>query len=196
MLRCARFLVVLPLMSAIVALSAHTSVAQPPRTRPPQTVPPETRPPETLPPDRRTPTPDDVPRRDPGAWPKTRQPGQQRYQGRQSRSRAPGEFRIRVRPGDRPSSSWYVGVYTQRAPRGVRLSGIAPGGPAHRFGLERDDYILDAGGYVVGEYEGAYYPLAYALEFAAGPNGWVEFLVWNKRTFDEETLWVQLQRRR
>jgi hypothetical protein len=70
-----------------------------------------------------------------------------------------------------------------------------PRGPAQRFGLEQNDYILDVGGYVVGEYEGVYYPLAQAMDFAADPNGWVELLVWNKRTFAEETLWVQLRRR-
>jgi S1-C subfamily serine protease len=90
---------------------------------------------------------------------------------------------------------WYLGVNVERAPRGIRVSSIAPRGPAHQFGLESGDYILDAGGYVVGEHEGIYYPLAQALDFGADPSGWVEFLVWNKRTFAEETLWVQLRRR-
>ena len=44
-------------------------------------------------------------------------------------------------------------------------------------------YILDVGGYVVGEYQGQYYPLAMAMDYGADANGWAEILVWNKRTF-------------
>jgi hypothetical protein len=61
--------------------------------------------------------------------------------------------------------------------------------------LEAGDYILDVSGFVVGEYNGRFYPLSMAMDYGADPNGWAELLVWNKRTFAEETLWVRFQRR-
>ena len=169
--------------------------AQPPRVRQPESKQPEAKPPAIQPaivPDRggeRQPAPPD--------WPQTRSPGTQRYEGRQSRSqgRASERNEFRVRPGIRPGPSWYLGVYDDRAPRGIRLTKIENGSPASRFGLESGDYILDVGGFVVGDYNGTYYPLSLALSFGTDPSGWAELLVWNRRTYAEETLWVQLRRR-
>ena len=109
-------------------------------------------------------------------------------------SQAPRTVRIdpNVAP---PSQNWFLGVYPARAPKGVRLDSIVGGSPAQQFGLEIGDYILDVGGYVVGEYQNQYYPLSMAMDYGADPNGWAEILVWNKRTFAEQTMWIQFRRR-
>ncbi len=128
-------------------------------------------------------------------WPRMRQPGQRRAEGQrtvQEEARAT----VRVAPNSSPTSqNWYFGVSPERAPRGVRLGSIVNGSAASRFGMEVGDYILDIGGYVVGEYQGQYYPLAMAMDYGADANGWAEILVWNKRTFKEELMWVQFSRR-
>jgi hypothetical protein len=72
---------------------------------------------------------------------------------------------------------------------------VGGGSPAHRFGLEVGDYVLDVGGYVVGEYEKRFYPMPLAMDYGADSNGWAEILVWNKRTFKEELMWVRFSRR-
>lgn len=134
----------------------------------------------------------------PNDWPRGRQQPRAagRYNGRQATSSSAREYAPRaVRPNQQPNSIWTLGVNLGRAPRGLRITRISAFGPAHRFGLETDDYILDVNGYVVGDYNGMYYPLARVLDFAADRSGWVELLIWNKRTFSEETMWVQLQRR-
>lgn len=134
----------------------------------------------------------------PNDWPRGRQQPRAaaRYNGRQAKSSSAREYAPRaVRPNEQPSAIWTLGVNLGRAPRGLRITRISAFGPAHRFGLETDDYILDVNGYVVGDYNGMYYPLARVLDFAADRSGWVELLIWNKRTFSEETMWVQLQRR-
>jgi hypothetical protein len=80
--------------------------------------------------------------------------------------------------------------------RAIReVDAVVGNSPADRVGLENGDYILDASGYVVGPYQGVYYPLSDALNYGADPDGWVEQLIWNRRTSAEETAWVQLQRR-
>lgn len=134
----------------------------------------------------------------PNDWPRGRQQPRAagRYNGRQATSNSAREYAPRVvRPNQQPVSIWTLGVNLGRAPRGLRITRVTAFGPAHRFGLEQDDYILDVNGYVVGDYNGMYYPLARVLDFAADRSGWVELLIWNKRTFSEETMWVQLQRR-
>lgn len=163
----------------------------PPTVRPPQVRPPQVRPPQVRPAEVRPPVEVIT---DP-QWPQTRSAGGQRYGGRQSLGRSAREY-TRVRPPDGPSALWTVGINLQRAPKGLRVAEVIPRGPANQFGLEVGDYILDVGGYVVGEYQGYYYPLAPALDLATDPSGWAEFLVWNKRTQSEETLWIRLQRRR
>lgn len=128
-------------------------------------------------------------------WPRLRQPGQQRAEGERA---VQGEARatVQIDPNVSPQSqNWYFGVFPERAPRGVRLGSIVNGSAADRFGMEIGDYILDVGGYVVGEYQGQYYPLAMAMDYGADPNGWAEILVWNKRTFREELMWVRFTRR-
>jgi predicted metalloprotease with PDZ domain len=65
------------------------------------------------------------------------------------------EYTIRNRPNGPPSAMWYIGIQVTRAPRGIFVSGVAPCGSANQFGLEPGDYILDAGGCVVGDYQGS-----------------------------------------
>lgn len=128
-------------------------------------------------------------------WPRLRQPGQRRAEGQrtvQEDARATVVIDPNVAP---PSRNWYFGVYPQRAPRGVRLERIVNGSAANRFGMEIGDYILDVGGYVVGEHQGKFYPLSMAMDYGADANGWAELLVWNKRTFREELMWVRFTRR-
>jgi hypothetical protein len=51
-------------------------------------------------------------------------------------------------------------------------------------------------GYPVGYYEGRYYQLADTLNRVAQRDGWVNILIWNKRSEAEEAMWVQAERRR
>ena len=94
-----------------------------------------------------------------------------------------------------PSRHWYMGVTVQRAPLGVMVSSVVPNSPAHRAGLEPGDYLLDAGGYIVGDYNGRHYPLSDAMDLGAEPSGWIEMLVWNRRTYQRETVWIQMSSR-
>lgn len=146
-------------------------------------------------------------------WPKTRQAGDRAEAAQAPVQGAPGQAQqrmqvqpkvqaeakptVRIDPGIAPPSrNWFLGITAERGPRGIRVSSVVYNSPAQQFGLEEGDYILDVGGYVVGEYQGSFYPLPLAMDFGTDPNsGWAEFLVWNKRTFREETLWIRLNRR-
>ncbi|MEX0585946.1 MAG: hypothetical protein WD176_04845, partial [Pirellulales bacterium] len=114
-----------------------------------------------------------------------------------------GQFRIQrqvIRPGVqrmpvRPSARWRMGVHTDNAPKGLLITEVARNSPAHRFGLEPGDYLLDAMGYPVGFYGNAYYPLAETFNQVVRRDGWVNILIWNKRTNSEEAMWIQLEPR-
>ena len=67
--------------------------------------------------------------------------------------------------------------------------------PASRLGLEYGDYIMDVMGYPVGYYQGWYYPLGQALDTHTDQWGWVNLMIWNKRTGQQQPFWVQLQPR-
>lgn len=95
----------------------------------------------------------------------------------------------------RPSSRWRLGLHTDNAPKGLLITDVARNSPAFRFGLEPGDYLLDVMGYPVGFYDGAYYPLAEALNQLVRRDGWVNILIWNKRTNAEEAMWIQAERR-
>jgi len=130
-----------------------------------------------------------IPRRTEGQAPRGgAQPAQPELQ-RQIIVRPP---QIRIRP---VTSVWRLGVRVEEAPRGLRIQMVSRNSPAQRFGLEVGDYLLDVMGYPVGFYRGYYYPLGETLNQVTPRDGWVNLLVWNKRTMAEEALWVQLERR-
>jgi hypothetical protein len=114
-----------------------------------------------------------------------------------------GQFRIQrqtVREGLRRLpvrlvGRWRLGVDVENAPKGLRIEDVARNSPAYRFGLEPGDYLLDVMGYPVGFYGNAYYPLGEALNQLVRRDGWVNILVWNKRTNGEEAMWIQLEPR-
>jgi hypothetical protein len=95
----------------------------------------------------------------------------------------------------RVTSRWRLGVWTDNAPAGLRIREVSRYSPGWRFGLEEGDYLMDIMGYPVGFYEGAYYPLADTLNQVTPPDGWINVLVWNKRTNSEETMWMQAEPR-
>jgi hypothetical protein len=95
----------------------------------------------------------------------------------------------------RVASRWRLGVWTDNAPAGLRIREVSRYSPAWRFGLEEGDYLMDIMGYPVGFYEGAYYPLAATLNQVTPPDGWINILVWNKRSNAEETMWMQAEPR-
>jgi len=95
----------------------------------------------------------------------------------------------------RIASRWRLGVWTDNAPSGLRIREVSRYSPAWRFGLEEGDYLMDIMGYPVGFYQGAYYPLAETLNQVTPPDGWINILVWNKRTNAEETMWMQAEPR-
>jgi predicted metalloprotease with PDZ domain len=114
-----------------------------------------------------------------------------------------GRFRIDrrvIRPGlrllpQRPAPRWRLGIEVDDAPQGLRISEVSRNSPAFRFGLERGDYLLDVMGFPVGLHRGAYFPLADALNQNVRRDGWVNVLVWNRRTRAEEALWIQAEPR-
>jgi hypothetical protein len=95
----------------------------------------------------------------------------------------------------RVASRWRLGVWTDNAPAGLRIREVSRYSPAWRFGLEEGDYLMDIMGYPVGFYERAYYPLAATLNQVTPPDGWINILVWNKRSNAEETMWMQAEPR-
>jgi hypothetical protein len=114
-----------------------------------------------------------------------------------------GQFRIDrrvIRPGlrlmpQRPTPRWRLGIDVDDAPLGLRINDVSRNSPAFRFGLERGDYLLDVMGYPVGFHRGAYFPLADALNQWVRRDGWVNILVWNRRTHAEEAIWIQAEPR-
>jgi hypothetical protein len=109
-----------------------------------------------------------------------------------------GQFRIDrrvIRPGwrlpQRPAPRWRLGIQVDDAPQGLRISEVTRNSAAFRFGLERGDYLLDVMGFPVGFHRGAYFPLADALNQRVRRDGWVNVLVWNRRTRAEEEMWIQ-----
>ena len=130
-------------------------------------------------------------------WPKVRTPGSRTQQGIEQpgddhQYRTEPRQQVRVAP---PSQNWFLGINPERAPKGLRVDSVAPGSPAQLVGLETGDYVLDVGGYVIGEYNNQYYPLAMAMDFGVDSSGWGEFLIWNCRTYKEEPMWIQVNRR-
>ncbi|HEX2476163.1 MAG TPA: PDZ domain-containing protein [Lacipirellulaceae bacterium] len=114
-----------------------------------------------------------------------------------------GQFRIDrrvIRPGlrllpQRPVPRWRLGIQVDDSPRGLRISEVSRNSPAFRFGLERGDYLLDVMGYPVGFHGSAYFPLADTLNQMVQRDGWVNVLVWNRRTHAEEAIWIQAEPR-
>jgi hypothetical protein len=114
-----------------------------------------------------------------------------------------GQFKIQrqtVNPGlrrlpVRMPGRWRLGVDTNDAPKGLLISDVARNSPAYRFGLEPGDYLLDVMGYPVGFYRNAYYPLGDALSELVRRDGWVNIMIWNKRTNGEEAMWIKLEPR-
>ena len=114
-----------------------------------------------------------------------------------------GQFRIQrqvIQPGLRRlpmrlAGRWRLGVDTNNAPKGLLVADVARNSPAYRFGLEPGDYLLDVMGYPVGFYGNAYYPLGETLNQVVRRDGWVNILIWNKRTNGEEAMWIQLEPR-
>jgi C-terminal processing protease CtpA/Prc len=114
-----------------------------------------------------------------------------------------GTFDLRrqvlVRPPQLPTrrviQEWRLGVNTERAPKGLRISEVSRYSPAWKYGIEEGDYLLDVMGYAVGYDNGAYYSLAETLNQVVPADGWVSILIWNKRTGQEEATWLQLEGR-
>jgi hypothetical protein len=114
-----------------------------------------------------------------------------------------GQFRIDrsiIRPGlrilpRRPTPRWRLGIEVDDSPRGLRISEVSRNSPAFRFGLERGDYLLDVMGFPVGIHGSSYFPLADALNQNVRRDGWVNILIWNRRTRAEEALWIQAEPR-
>jgi hypothetical protein len=114
-----------------------------------------------------------------------------------------GQFRIDrrvIRPGlrimpQRPAPRWRLGIQVDDAPLGLRITDVTRNSAAFRFGLERGDYILDVMGFPVGFHGSNYFPLADALNHFVRRDGWVNVLVWNRRTHSEEALWIQAEPR-
>ncbi len=137
-------------------------------------------------------------------------PEQQRQVGPHAESAGPGvasrsagggaggsrqTIRVVPRPRIIPQGRWQLGVYFDDAPKGLRIRQVVRGSAASRIGLEEGDYLLDVMGYPVGFYGNYYYSLEAVVNRVTPPDGWVNILVWNKRTQAEEAIWVQLDRR-
>jgi hypothetical protein len=113
-----------------------------------------------------------------------------------------GQFRIDrrvIRPGwrrpQRPVARWRLGIQVDDAPLGLRISEVTRNSPAFRFGLERGDYLLDVMGFPVGFHGNTYFPLADELNRSVRRDGWVNVLIWNRRTHAEEEMWIRAEPR-
>lgn len=113
-----------------------------------------------------------------------------------------GQFRIErsiIQPGwrlpSRPAPRWRLGIEVDDAPLGLRISQVVRNSPAFRFGLEPGDYLLDVMGFPVGFHGGRYFPLAETLNQTVRRDGWVNVLIWNRRTHAEEALWIRAEPR-
>jgi hypothetical protein len=88
-----------------------------------------------------------------------------------------------------------LGIQVDDAPLGLRISDVSRNSPAFRFGLERGDYLLDVMGFPVGFQGRAYFPLADALNQSVRRDGWVNILIWNRRTHADEAIWIRAEPR-
>ena len=91
---------------------------------------------------------------------------------------------------------WQLGVYAYNTSSGVVVTGVLPGSPAAREGLERGDRIVTVDGYQVGYVAGTFYPLGTELQNRGGSQGRVRLLVQNVRNNRLINLDVQLSEMR
>lgn len=101
------------------------------------------------------------------------------------------------RTGRRPRSiddgQWVLGLTGDDTDTGVRVTNVVRGSAADRVGLERDDVIINVGGYQVGVIDGRRYDLGEELQRQADRAGRVTLLIQNRRGRRLENVNVQMQ---
>ena len=89
-------------------------------------------------------------------------------------------------------NSWRLGVGIENADSGVVLTDVERGMPAERAGLEKGDVIVNVGGFQVGYVDGTLYDLGDEIRRKVDQQGKVNFLVYDGRTRQLQSLPVTL----
>ncbi|MFH5803892.1 PDZ domain-containing protein [Alienimonas sp. DA493] len=104
---------------------------------------------------------------------------QRQRDGRPDRRARDGRLEPQLVPPDR--GDYALGVYAYNTSEGVAVTGVIPGSPAARVGLERGDRIITVDGFQVGYVRGRLYPLGREIRRRADRRGEVTLLVQNVR---------------
>jgi uncharacterized lipoprotein YbaY len=89
-------------------------------------------------------------------------------------------------------NSWRLGVAIENVDTGVMLTDIERGMPAERAGLEKGDVIVNVEGFQIGYVNGALYDLGDEIRKRVDQQGRVNFLVFDQRTRQLQSLPVTL----
>lgn len=108
-------------------------------------------------------------------------------------NRGPGGGPVGLRPSTRPEGEWVLGLTGDDTNVGVRVTSVVRGSAVERAGFERDDIIVNVGGYQVGIVDGRRYDMGEELQRQADRAGLVTLLVQNRRTQQLINVPVQLQ---
>ena len=84
-------------------------------------------------------------------------------------------------PGQRPPSTFRLGIYSRNTPTGVAVTSVNPGSVANSSGIEAQDIIIAVNGYQVGIVNGRTYDIADELARRVDAQGRVVLLVRNHR---------------
>ncbi|MCB9856647.1 MAG: YbaY family lipoprotein [Phycisphaerales bacterium] len=103
------------------------------------------------------------------------------------------------RPGSRGDGQWVLGLTGDDTDVGVRVTNVLRGSAAERAGLERDDVIVNVGGYQVGVVDGQRFDLGDELQRQGNRAGDVDrpgrvvLLIQNRRDRRLQNVVVQLE---
>jgi len=84
-------------------------------------------------------------------------------------------------PGQRPPTTFRLGIQSRNTPTGVLVVAVQPGSIAQQSGIEPNDTIITVGGYQVGIVNGRTYDIAEELARRVDGQGRVNLLVQNRR---------------
>ncbi|HPF41406.1 MAG TPA: YbaY family lipoprotein [Phycisphaerae bacterium] len=104
--------------------------------------------------------------------------------------RGPQDLR---RPRPIADGQWVLGLTGDDTDVGVRVTNVLRGTAADRAGLERDDIIVNVGGYQVGVVDGRRFDMGEELQRQADRAGRVSLLIQNRRDRRLQNVVVQME---
>lgn len=111
---------------------------------------------------------------------------------RDRRHGGPGPIGLRP-PQQQADGQWVLGVAGDDTEVGVRIRTVVRGSAADRAGFERDDVVINVGGYQVGVVDGRRYDMGEELQRQADRAGRVTMLIQNRRDRSLRNVAVQLE---